>query len=57
MFGLFRKKSEREMLLKQYSQLQEEAFHLSKTNRTASDAKNAEAEALMQRIESLPLES
>ena len=56
MFGLFKKKSKREILLKQYSQLQEEAFHLSKTNRTASDAKTAEAEALMQRIESLPKE-
>ncbi|MBK7637462.1 MAG: Lacal_2735 family protein [Saprospiraceae bacterium] len=56
MFGLFKKNSEREILLKQYSQLQEEAFHLSKTNRTASDAKTAEAEALMQRIESLPKE-
>ena len=56
MFGLFKKKNEREVLLAQYSKLMEEAFHLSKTNRSASDAKTAEAAELMLKIESLPLQ-
>ena len=43
MFGLFKKKSEKEILLKEYAKLMEEAFTLSRTNRTASDAKTAEA--------------
>lgn len=57
MFGLFKKKSEREILSKKYSQLLEEAYHLSKTNRAASDAKTAEAAELLQKIEGLPLDS
>ncbi|MEY3421346.1 MAG: hypothetical protein RIR48_1638 [Bacteroidota bacterium] len=54
MFGLFKKKSEKEILLKEYAKLMEEAFTLSRTNRTASDAKTAEAAELMQKIENLP---
>ena len=54
MFGLFKKKSEKEILLKEYAKLMEEAFMLSRTNRTASDAKTAEAAELMQKIENLP---
>jgi hypothetical protein len=54
MFGLFKKKSEKEILLKEYAKLMEEAFKLSRTNRTASDAKTAEAAELMQKIENLP---
>lgn len=38
---------------KRYSQLQEEAFHLSRTNRQAADALTAEAEALWKEIEDL----
>jgi hypothetical protein len=56
MFGLFKKKSEKEILLKEYAKLMEEAFQLSRTNRTASDAKTAEAAELMLKIESLPLD-
>lgn len=53
MFGLFGKKSPLEKKQKQYEKLLEEAFHLSKTNRAASDKKQAEAEALLQEIEQL----
>lgn len=53
MFGLFKKKNEREVLMQQYTKLQEEAFRLSKTNRRASDEKTAEAEEIMLKIEAL----
>ena len=43
MFGLFKKKTEREKLLDQYKKLKEEAFILSKTNRTESDKLEQEA--------------
>ena len=54
MFGLFKKNNERELLMQEYNKLKEEAFHLSKTNRRASDEKTAEAEEIMLKIESLP---
>lgn len=54
MFGMFKKKSQKELLMQQYTKLLEEAFRLSKTNRAASDAKTAEAEALLVKIENLP---
>lgn len=50
MFGLFKKSSEKEKLQKKYKKLLEEAFTLSKTNRTASDAKTAEAELVLKQI-------
>ncbi|MBI1193713.1 MAG: Lacal_2735 family protein [Bacteroidetes bacterium] len=53
MFGLFKKKSEKEKLMDRYRQLLEEAHRLSSTDRRASDLKTAEAEALIQRIEEL----
>lgn len=53
MFGLFKKKGEKEKLMVQYSKLLEEAFNLSKTNRTESDKKNAEAAALLEKIENI----
>lgn len=53
MFGLFKSKSEKEKLLAQYDKLQEEAYKLSKVNRTESDAKYAEAEEIMKKIEKL----
>lgn len=54
MFGMFKKKSQKELLMQQYTKLLEEAFRLSKTNRATSDAKTAEAEALLVKIENLP---
>lgn len=46
MFGLFKKKSEKEKLQEQYEKLTKEAFILSKTNRKASDEKTAEADRI-----------
>ncbi len=53
MFGLFKKKSEAEKLREQYEKLMKDAFNLSKTDRTASDAKYAEADAIMIKMDAL----
>jgi hypothetical protein len=53
MFGLFKKKSEKEKLQEQYKKLLKESFDLSKSNRTASDAKQAEADVILKKIEAL----
>jgi hypothetical protein len=53
MFGLFKKKSEEELLDKKYQQLLEEAFTLSKTDRKASDLKYGEADVILKKIEAL----
>ena len=53
MFGLFKKKSEADILKKQHKTLMKEAFDLSKTDRRASDAKYAEADELIKKIELL----
>jgi hypothetical protein len=53
MFGLFKKKSKREKMVKEYRKLKKEAFQLSKTDRRASDLKAAEAEELWEKIEAL----
>ena len=53
MFKMFRKKSEVEKLEERHSKLLEEAFSLSKSDRSAADAKTAEAAALEKRIEEL----
>jgi len=52
MFGLF-KKDPKAKLEAKYKSLLEEAFRLSKTDRTASDAKTAEAEEVLREIEKL----
>tara|TARA_B100001769_G_C21890827_1_gene481330 strand:+ start:408 stop:587 length:180 start_codon:yes stop_codon:yes gene_type:complete len=51
MFGLFKKKSEEEVLLKKYNQLIKEAYNLSHSNRTASDAKTKEANDILDKID------
>ena len=53
MFGLFKKKTEREKLNDQYNKLMKEAFELSKINRTASDQKYAQADAIQKKMDSL----
>jgi hypothetical protein len=53
MFGLFKKKTEREKLQEQYKSLLEESFKLSTINRSKSDEKIAEAEQIMKKIESI----
>ena len=51
MFGIFKKKTEKEKLSRQYKKLMEEAHRLSHSNRKAADAKYAEADAIAQKIE------
>ena len=53
MFGLFKKKTEKETLLKKYKTLTEEAFKLSHSNRTASDAETKEANDILEKIKAL----
>ena len=53
MFGLFKKKSKREVLYAAYKKLQREAYELSTTNRAQSDLKYAEADQIMKEIEAL----
>ena len=53
MFGLFKKKSEEELLDQKYQKLLEEAFILSKTDRKASDLKYGEADVVLKKIEAL----
>lgn len=53
MFGLFKKKSPIEKLIEKREKLLQEAFDLSKSNRSASDKKMKEAEDIAQEIEAL----
>jgi len=53
MFGLFKKKSALEKLEEKHAKLLEEAFSLSKSDRSASDAKTAEAAEIDKQIEAL----
>lgn len=56
MFGwLFKKKTDREKLDLQYKKLKVKAYELSKTDRKASDAMNAEAEDVAKMIEELDM--
>lgn len=54
MFGLFRKKSEKETLNKKYKKLLSEAHQLSTSNRTLSDQKMQEANEVLKQIDQLP---
>ncbi|MDO6472800.1 Lacal_2735 family protein [Maribacter sp. 1_MG-2023] len=53
MFGLFKKKSEKEILQSEYEKLLKEAYTLSTTNRKLSDQKTFEADEIMKKIEQL----
>ncbi|WP_452222647.1 Lacal_2735 family protein [Lacinutrix chionoecetis] len=50
MFGLFKKKTEKEKLQKLNEKLMKESHALSTSNRAASDAKFAEAETIQDKI-------
>ncbi len=50
MFGLFKKKSEVDILQEQYQKLQEESFKLSTIDRAKSDLKAAEAEEIGKKL-------
>ena len=56
MFGLFKKKTEREKLLETYKKKKEEAFNLSKINRTESDKLEQEAYEISKKIDLLEKE-
>lgn len=53
MFKLFKKKSPQEKLQKQYETLMAQSHSLSKTNRTLSDKKYAEAQEVLKQLEAL----
>ena len=53
MFGIFKKKSEKEILQKKYDTLMKEWHALSSINRSESDKKYAEAQELMVKLEAL----
>ena len=51
MFKFLKKKTENEKRIKQYEDLLKKSFELSKTNRTESDKAYAQAQELLQQIE------
>ncbi len=51
MFGLFKKKTEKEKLLILYNKKKKEAFELSKIDRRKSDEKEKEASDILQQID------
>ena len=53
MFGLFKKKTEKEKLQETYAKLMKESYKVSHTNRTASDKLMAEAEEVAKKIDTL----
>lgn len=53
MFGLFKKKSEKERLAEEYKLLMEKAHKMSHSNRKAADKLIEEAEQVAQKIEKL----
>lgn len=53
MFGLFKKKTEKDKLQEKYKKLMEEAFKLQSINRSHSDQKYLEADHVLKQIEAL----
>lgn len=53
MFKLFKKKTEKEKLEDKYDSLMKDWHRLSTIDRTASDKKYAEAQEVLQKLESL----
>jgi hypothetical protein len=53
MFGIFKKKSEIEVLQQKYEKLMDEAYKLSTVNRAESDKKVGEADLILKQIEAL----
>jgi|TARA_B110000967_G_scaffold187818_1_gene210076 hypothetical protein len=51
MFGLFKKKSEKEKLTKLYKKLKEQAYILSKTDRRESDRLEKEASDILEKLD------
>ena len=60
MFGIFKRKTEKEKLLAKYKKIKDEAFKLSKMDRRKSDEKEKEASDILDtidRIEKLKTEN
>ena len=53
MFGLFKKKSEKEKLEAQYDALIKKSYELSHSNRAESDKVQAQAQEVLKKIEAL----
>ena len=53
MFGIFKKKSAAEKLQEKYKKVMEEAFKLQSINRSDSDQKYLEADAILKEIKQL----
>ena len=53
MFGIFKKKSEKEKLQETYAKLMTDAYKMSHTNRTESDKIMAQAEEIAKKIDLL----
>ncbi len=53
MFGIFKKKTEVEVLQKKYEKLMSQWHKLSSINRAESDKKYAEAEEVLKKIEAI----
>ena len=53
MFGLFKKKSQKDKLLELYKKKKEEAFNLSKVDRKKSDEKEKEANDILIALDEL----
>ena len=51
MFGIFKKRSEKEKLQVKYQQLKEKAFKMSKINRKESDKLEVEAQKILDILE------
>ncbi|MCV9388959.1 Lacal_2735 family protein [Reichenbachiella ulvae] len=57
MFGIFKKKSEREKLNERYKKLMKESHQLSTTDRSKSDQKFAEAQELLTQLDNMEKEN
>ena len=55
MFGLFKKKSEKEKLMAQYKDLKKKAFDQSKVNRRESDKLEYEAQEILNKIDEIEI--
>ncbi len=53
MFGIFKKKSEKEKLLSKYNKLLKESYELSNSNRKKSDSKMLEANEILKKIDAI----
>ena len=53
MFGVFKKKTEKEKLQTQYEKLLREAYLLSSTNRKMSDQKTFEANVILAKMDNM----